>query len=166
MKRLIFIFLMACSFSANAQTDEYRKQYEEFKRKAQGEYDDFRDEANRQYADFMKQAWQQYKTLPAIPKPKDEEVRPVVMPEEDRDKPIDNTPVVIENVVSPPSPEPQPVPVAPIREQPTQEEKYVAFSFYGTECKVRFDEAGKFRLAGCDGEALAKPCLFAVWQWP
>lgn len=156
MKRLIFIFLMACSFNANAQTDEFRKQYEDFKRKAQGKYDDFRDEANRQYADFMRQAWQQYKTLPAIPKPKDEEVRPMVMPEEDRDKPIDNTPVVIENVVSPPSPEPQPLPVAPIREQPTLEEKYVAFSFYGTECKVRFDEAGKFKLAGCDGEALAK----------
>ncbi|MBP3511350.1 MAG: hypothetical protein J6K19_04835 [Prevotella sp.] len=156
MKRFISIFLLACSFNVNAQTDEFRKQYDDFKRKAQKEYVDFRNEANKQYAEFMQQAWQQYKTLPAIPKPKDEDVKPVVMPEEDKDKPIDNKPVVIEDVITPPTPKPQPVPIAPIRKQPTPEEKYVAFNFYGTECEVRFNDSEKFKLSGCDGETLAK----------
>lgn len=159
MKRFIFIFFMALSFDANAQTDEFRKSYEDFKQQARKEYDDFRDEANRQYAEFMRQAWQQYKTLPAIPKPKDEEVKPVVMPEEDKDKPIDNKPVVIEDVITPPAPKPQPVPVAPIREQPKPEEKYVVFRFYGTECRVRFNDNERFKILDCGNDALAK-----VWE--
>lgn len=156
MKRLISIILSLSALVANAQVDEFRKSYEDFKQQARKEYNDFRDEANRQYAEFMRQAWQQYKTLPAIPKPKDEEVKPVVMPEEDKDKPIDNKPVVIEDVITPPAPKPQPVPVAPIRERPKPEEKYVTFSFYGTECKVRFDDAQRFTIGDIDGNALAK----------
>lgn len=155
MKRLISIILSLSALVVNAQVDEFRKSYEEFKQQARKEYDDFRDEANRQYAEFMRQAWQQYKTLPAIPKPKDEEVKPVVMPEEDRDKPIDNKPVVIEDVITPPAPKPQPVPVAPIREQPKPEEKYVTFRFYGTECKVRFNDDERFTLGKCDNTAMA-----------
>lgn len=156
MKRLISIILSLSALVANAQVDEFRKSYEDFKHKARKEYDDFRDEANRQYAEFMRQAWQQHKTLPAIPKPKDEEVKPVVMPEEDRDKPIDNKPVVIEDVITPPAPKPQPVPVAPIREQPQPEEKHVTFLFYGTECRVRFNDNERFRVLDCSNDALAK----------
>lgn len=159
MKRLILIFFIVCSFNCNAQTDEFRKQYEDFKQQAQKEYDDFRDEANRQYAEFIRQAWQQYKTLPAIPKPKNETVPPVVMPEEDKGKPIDSKPIVIEDVITTPQPEPQPVPIAPIREQPQPEEKYLTFHFYGTECKVRFNDYQTFKVSGTDGKALAK-----IWE--
>lgn len=155
MKRLIFILFLMASLNVEAQTDEFRKSYEEFKLQAQKEYNDFRDEANRQYAEFMRQAWQQYKMLPAIPKPKDEEVKPVVMPEEDKDKPIDNKPVVIEDVITPPAPKPQPVPIAPIQEQSKPEEEYVTFRFYGTECKVRFNEDERFTLNKCDKNAMA-----------
>lgn len=153
---VVFFFLMFLHPGAFAQIDYFRKQYGAFKQQAGLKYDEFRNEANRQYADFLRKAWQQYKTLPAIPKPKDEEVRPVVMPEEDKDKPIDNKPVIIEEVIAPPAPEPQPVPIAPIRERPKPEEKYVTFRFYGTDCKVRFDEARMFSISGTDGNALAK----------
>lgn len=161
MIRFILILLSLSYVSImSAQTeDEFRKSYEGFKQQARKEYDDFRDEANRQYAEFIRQAWQQYKTLPAIPKPKDEEVKPVVMPEEDRDKPIDDKPVIIEDVITPPAPKPQPVPVAPIREQPKPEEKYVAFRFYGTECKVRFNDDERFTLGKCDKNTMA-----SVWE--
>lgn len=155
MKRLIFIFLIANSFNANAQTDEFRKKYEEFARKAQQQYNDFRGNANRKYAEFMRQAWEEYKKLPAIPKPKDEEIKPVVMPEEDRDKPINNKPVPIEVVVSPPTPQPQPEPIAPIKEQQQQKEKTIAFSFYKTEFKVRFPYDYSLALDKCDNNALA-----------
>lgn len=155
MKQFIFIFFIAYTFNANAQTDEFCKQYDDFKSKAQKEYCDFRNEANRQYAEFMRQAWQQYKALPAIPKPKDETVPPVVMPEGDRDKLIDDKPVVIEEIIMPPAPEPQPVPIVPIREKPQPEEKYVGFAFYGTDCKVRFNGDERFTLADCGNQSIA-----------
>ena len=156
MKRLILTLFFLPILVANAQVDEFRQKYDNFKRQAQENYDNFRDEANRRYADFMRQAWQQYKTLPAIPKPKDEEIRPVVMPEEDKDKPLDDKPVIIDEVVTPPAPKPQPVPVVPIKEQPVTEEQYVTFRFYGTDCKVRFDRSQMFSIGGTDGNALAK----------
>lgn len=159
MKRLIFILFLMASLSVDAQTDEFRKQYDDFKRKAQKEYSDFRDEANRHYVEFMRQAWRQYKTLPAIPKPKDEEVKPVVMPEEDRNKSIDNKPVVIEEVITPPAPEPQPVPIAPIKENPQPEEKYVSFAFYGTDCRVRFNGDERFTLTDSSNKSIAE-----VWE--
>lgn len=157
MKRFVLIFLSAYQFTAvHAQTDEFRRSYEEFKRQARQEYETFRDKANKEYAEFLKTAWQQYKTLPAIPKPKDQNVMPVVMPEEDKDKPIENNAVPIKDVVAPPQPKPQPVPVSPIREQPKPIESYVSFMFFGTECKVRFNENERFSLKGCDGNALAE----------
>ena len=139
-----------------AQTDEFRNAYDEFRRQAQEEYEDFRSEANKRYADFVRQAWQYYNVLPAIEKPKREEVPPVVMPKDDRDKPLKDTPVPIDEVVAPPpAPKPQPVPVAPIREQPQPAEQYVTFRFFGTECKVRFSDDERFRLSGCNNEAVA-----------
>lgn len=159
MKHSFLILLLLTVLSINAQTDEFSHKYEEFKRQAQQDYEDFRDEANKEYAEFMKTAWQQYKTLPAIPKPKDETVPPVVMPEEDKDKPVKNNTVPVKDVITPPYPKPQPVPVAPIREQPQPTDKYVTFCFFGTECKVRFNDKERFSLTGCDGKALA-----AAWE--
>lgn len=158
MKRLfLVIFSLCCVTAITAQSeDDFTQRYDDFKRKAQKEYSDFRDEANRQYVEFVKQAWRQYKTLPAIPKPKDEEVKPVVMPEEDRNKPIDNKPVVIEEVITPPAPEPQPVPIAPIKENPKPVEKYVSFAFYGTDCKVRFNGDEKFTLTDSSNKSIAE----------
>lgn len=156
MKRLIFILFLMASLNVDAQTDEFRKQYDDFKRKAQKKYSDFRDEANRQYVEFMRQAWRQYKTLPAIPKPKEEEVKPVVMPEEDRNKPIDNKPVVIEEVITPPAPEPQPIPIAPIKEKPQPEDKYVSFAFYGTDCGVRFNDDERFTFTDSSNKSIAE----------
>lgn len=157
-KRSICVLLGICSAAATySQIDDFRKEYDAFRQQARQKYDEFRDEANRKYADFMRKAWQQYQTLPAVPRPKDEEVSPVVMPEEDKDKPVENTPVPIKEVVAPPAPTPQPVPVAPIREQPVSEEKSVAFVFYGTECKVRFNDEERFVLPdGNSREALAQ----------
>lgn len=156
MKLSAFIFLLLPALSANAQTDEFRQKFEDFKLQAEEKYNNFRDEANRQYAEFMRQAWRQYKALPAIPKPKDEYVPPVVLPKEDEGKPIESTPVPIKDVVAPPKPKPQPVPVAPIKEQPQPVDKYVAFRFFGTECKVRFNDNEKFTLRKYGNEALAE----------
>ena len=161
MKQLFLVALWILAYSATyAQTDEFRNAYDEFRRQAQAEYEDFRNEANKRYADFVRQAWQYYNVLPAIEKPKREEVPPVVMPKDDRGKPLEDTPVTIDEMVAPPpAPKPQPVPVAPIREQPQPAEQSVTFTFFGTECKVRFSDDERFTLSGCNNEAVA-----AAWE--
>lgn len=156
MKRLLLItFLTFIVAASNAQVDEFKQKYDGFKRHAEEAYNTFRDKANRQYAEFMKQVWLQYKTLPAIPKPKDEDIPPAVMPEEDREKPIENKPVPIKDIITPPAPQPQPLPVEPIKEQPQPVEEHVTFRFFGTDCKVRFNNKDKFKLAGCGFNVLA-----------
>ena len=52
-------------------------------------------------------------------------------------------------------PEPQPKPVAPIREQSQPEENYFRFTFFQTGCKVRLDESHRFTLKDCQMNTLA-----------
>ena len=157
MRRRLFIILnIICVLSCNAQIDEARKAYEDFKKKAQQEYNDFRKQANEQYAEFLKKAWTEYKTLPAIPRPKDESEPPVVVPEEDRNKQINDNPVPIDDVVTPPTPTPQPVPISPIKEDETAKEKVVAFTYFGTNIKIRIKESSFFSLATFDNEKVAE----------
>lgn len=156
-KRKILMMIGFCLFSMNdvsAQTDKFRKMYEDFKKEAKANYDDFRKKANAQYAEFVEKAWEQFHALPSIPKPKDETVPPIILA--DKDKPIESNPVPIKDVITPPEPEPQPEPVSPIKEQPVVEESKVGFVYCGTECKVRFNDDYVFRLGGCNNEVLAE----------
>lgn len=155
--RHLFALLVISSIPlvSHAQADKFRKQYDEFKRHAMQQYNDFRNKANKDYADFLKKAWEQYGAQPPVPKPKDDTIPPVVLPKEDEDKPIDTKPVPIKDVITSPTPEPQPKPIEPIHEQP-QEDTAVDFSFYGTVCKVRYNEDLKFSLADCNNISVSK----------
>ena len=82
---ILFLGILA-STNGFAQNNNPRKTYDDFKKQALQKYSDFRTQANEQYAVFLKQAWEQYNALPAIPKPKDETVPPVTIPEEDKDR--------------------------------------------------------------------------------
>ncbi|MBQ8519993.1 MAG: hypothetical protein IJ456_01145 [Bacteroides sp.] len=147
---------IATILTTDAQTNEFKKAYEEFRRQAIKEYTDFRDKANKEYADFMRRAWEQYQALPEIPKPKDElPVPPVTFPEEDKDEPVKDTPKPYEEVVPVVEPEPQPKPVEPIREQPQPDEETFTFDFFQTTCKVRLGDKHRFALASCDMNVLA-----------
>ena len=53
--------------------------------------------------------------------------------------PVKTHPVVIDEVVAPTPPEPQPQPVEPIQEVPVVEEKTIDFTFFGTHGQVRCD---------------------------
>ena len=154
-KRVLLLAMMASVAIASFSQNDAREEYEKFRRQMMGKYDDFRSEANRKYADFLRQAWEEYKKKPAMPKPEDEKRPPVVMPDKDKGKPVEDKPVIIEGVVTPPAPQPQPKPVAPIREQPQPEDRVLNFSFYNTECKVRFPDKVAFSLGKCDKNALA-----------
>lgn len=131
---LLFAYCGICN-SQNTAIEQYNK----FKQQARQEYSDFRKKCNTEYAEFLKQAWESYQAGPVIPKPKDEIVPPVVMPDEDRDKPVEPKPVPIDTVVVPviEEPKPQPLPIAPIYENQQTTDNYLAFSFFGTDGKVR-----------------------------
>ena len=144
--------------SASLQKQKtFEDAYNEFKQQAKAEYENFRDQANREYAEFVRKAWEEYKVMPAIPKPKEKEVPPVVIDEDKRNKSIEDRPLPIKDDVipPPPAPEPQPVPVAPIKEQPKPMEKNLSFTVYGTEFKVRFNDEQRFTLKSCNNNDVA-----------
>lgn len=156
--KLSFMFVF---FSLiNKAQNTFQDTYNEFRQQVRTEYNDFRNKANQEYADFLRKAWASYQTLPAIPKPKKENVPPVIIKEEDRKKPLEDNLVVIEEEIVLPAPTPQPVPVAPIREQVQPMEQSFAFSLYGTKMQVRLDDALKFRLRDWDIESIAD-----AWEW-
>lgn len=156
----IILMFLCFSLIAQAQNDKFRKAFEDFKKQARTDYEDFRSKANRQYAEFLKEAWVHYKELPAIPKPKEKDMPPVVIDEDKQKEPIEDRPIPIEETITPPEPEPQPVPIAPIIEQPLPEEEWVSFIFYGTEMKVRFSKEQRFTLADCSESNIANAWLF------
>ena len=122
MKRYYILLLGLCMMSSiQAQDNDPRKAFDRFAQRSKQKFDDFRSRANEQYAEAMKRAWERFNAQPAVPRPKDETVPPVVLPEEDRDKPIETRPVPIKDVVTPPAPAPQPAPVSPVEERPQPE---------------------------------------------
>ena len=152
----IYLVLFVCvALNCYAQNKDYNKAYNDFKNQVQQEYNDFRTQANEQYAAFLKRAWEQYNALPAIPKPKDETVPPVIISEEDKDKPIESNPIPIKEVIAPPTPNPQPKPIAPIKEDSQPQERTVDFIYCGTKCKVRLNKDLKLSLQDCSNEQLS-----------
>lgn len=156
---LLFLLFVGTVNTIHAQEDEFRKAYEDFRKQTKVEYDDFRQKCNAEYAEFLKQAWENYKVLPAIPRPKDDTVPPVTKPKGD-DAPIENDEVPIDEVVTPPTPVPQPLPVAPIYEDKEMEGNVLAFTFFGTEANGRVPKEMCDKLTrlnnGLSGEALAE----------
>lgn len=148
-KKLILTFLFSsCSvITSSAQVDEFRKAYDEFRNQAKQEYEDFRKKANEEYAEFVRNAWAEHKTLPAKPKPIEKDVPPIVIKDEDKKRPIEDTPVVIEEEIDIPDPTPQPKPVSPIKEQEEDGVERLKFALYGTNMSVRLSESKKISLA-------------------
>ena len=155
IKILFSILLSCCAITCYPQNNDLRKAYEEFKQQTQQKYNNFRKESNEQYAMFLKQAWEKYNALPAIPQPKDEIVPPVTIPEDDNNKPIESNPIPIKEVVVPPTPSPQPTPIAPIKEESQPQERTVEFIYCGTKCQVRLSKKLNFSLHDCNNEQLS-----------
>ena len=147
----LFVFGVSTCYSQNVTPQQA---YEQFRKHANEEFDDFRKKANEQYAAFLKHAWEQYKVLPAVPKPKDETIPPVVLPKGDKDTPIESQPIPIKDVVTPPAPEPQPVPISPIKEQ-RNSTNTIEFFYCGTKCKVRIDNTISLNLSDCSNDKLS-----------
>lgn len=157
---IIFLFFIS-SLGVVSQDNTLENEYKEFRQHTIKEYSDFRRECNRAYAEFIRKVWKEYRMMPAIPVPKEKELPPVVHPEEDKTAPTIPLNEKKPDVTVVPMPEtiPQPLPIAPVKEESQPTEQYFTFMYYGTECKVRLDETHRFNLPYCNEKAVAK-----VWE--
>lgn len=158
-KRIILFSSIAilCHGIGVAQDDPFRAKYDNFSKQAKEQYDGFREQANREYANFVRQAWKEFQAKPAIPKPKEKEVPPLVKPKDDsKIAPLKSNPVKIDQeIIEVPETVPQPVPVSPIKEQQGQNTRFADFDYYGTPMQVRLPEDGLFALNAITPETTA-----------
>ena len=131
------------SDDAKGNFDSYRASLiESFygsKEKMVTEFDDFRSKAIAEYVEFVRQAWREFECEPPLPAPKDIPIPPVVIPREDRVKPVEERKVPIDEVILPLMLTPQPEPVFKIKEIPALHEDYVYFTLFGIDVKARFN---------------------------
>lgn len=161
---IVVIACMTPTVNSWGQTDlerfrkEHNSRHEEFRKQHHAEYNVFRERINREYAAFIERIWNDYRAFKGVPVPDDTPVPPVVMPEEDKDKPIEENPVVIEEVVTPVTPQPQPEPIKPISPNPTPTKKF-ATTYHGTKMEVRLDKDKQFLLPSTREENIAN-----IWR--
>ena len=155
MKHLPLILLVSlCAAPVLAQEtresirDEYMRSrgqllqdFGQERQQARQDYIEFRNRANADYADQLRAAWLQLKPQPAVPKPLDEPVPPVIYDEREQEPPTP-APVPIEEVLPAPAPEPQPEPVVPVIEQEEQRERTVTLTFHGCDVPLRVPKKG------------------------
>lgn len=166
MKRyLILMGMVLCILQGHAQNDERKAlhdAFDAFRKELHKDFENFRRQCMDEYLEFVRNPWKEFKEEKPVPKPHEDEIPPAPIPEEDKDepiedknKPIEDNPVVIEEVVEPLPVEPQPQPVEPIEVVPVVVEKYVDFTFFGTQAKVRFDLNNRVTLRGIDENSVA-----------
>ncbi len=130
----------------NPQKSKLQDSFDAFRKGLHEDFDNFRQQCMQEYAQFVRNPWVEFDHVKPVPLPKVQPVPPVVVPEEDTRPPIEDRPIVIEELVRPKPVEPQPQPVEPIEEVPVVQPKTLAFTFFGTQGRVRFDTADRVAL--------------------
>lgn len=98
-----------------AQTDdEFRKAFDDFRKQTVKDFRDFRQKANAEYADFLEKAWEDFRAMPAVEKPEEKLIPPVKLSPKDNEKPLDDSPIKIKDLIAPPPPLPRPEPISPV----------------------------------------------------
>lgn len=102
----------------------------------------------------MRQAWQEYQMTPAITKPKEKTVPPVILPIEERESPIESHPLPYDAIIPLPPVIPQPNPIEPIKVSPLPVSVYTV-AFFGSKLQFPLEEEQHFHLNSCDNETIA-----------
>ena len=158
---VLFCVLMPLGIKAQNTFEEFKKKlegdYASFRDTRNKEFEDFRNKINEEYASLLKKTWKEFNAFQGIPVPdEDKPVPPVVYPDEDKDKPIKDTPKPFDEIIPIVKPEPQPEPVVPIEETPKPPvESYYAFKFFNTSLKVRLEDKHRFTLRSCNENEIA-----------
>lgn len=163
---LLPLFMMAQgnNTSFNQYKAQKKQEFNSYKEKRRKEFEEFRRKRNEEFAEYMRRSWDGFNSKPVTPKPKDETVPPIIIPEENvQPVNIEPKPIPFENVIPVPTPKPQPQPINPIEEVPvtpvTPVQPTVSFSFFGTTNKVRFDKKYNIQLASLNENAIADAWL-------
>lgn len=162
-------FVIIPTFSVSAQEyDSFEKfnrkrqeRFDSFREQRRKEFEEFRRKRNEKFAEYIRGKWETFTPKPITPKPKDENVPPVVVPKEEP-TPVNPKPKPIPFVEVAPIPdvEPQPEPIDPIEELPiTTIHPTVTFTFFGTTEKIRFDKKNIIHLTSLNENALADAWL-------
>ena len=137
------------------QHDKVMSGFNEFRSSIMSDYESFREKIIKDYCDMLKEAWSQLEAFRGEPLPIEKQLPPVVFPEEDIDKPIQDNLKPIEEVVRPENPQPQPTPVIPVKPIQTPNPQKFSFVFLGTELTIRLDKNNMPILTSSKGEDLA-----------
>lgn len=164
MRRILFCMaFISIPLLCGAQGSSGNSFLQDFKAWRNGvltDYKQFRSKILHDYADFVRKPWSERDEKAPTPAPKDDNVPPVVAPVDIVPKPVEDKPVIIEDVVVPtPNRDPQPQPVAPIEEVPVVDVKYLDFMFFGTPAQVRFDVKDKVKMRGVRPDDIADAIL-------
>ncbi len=142
------------SKSQKEEDDPFKRDFQTWRKEMLNDYQNFRKKMLEDYADFVRNPWERTKLSPAEEKPKDEDIKPIVInrkggkpvvPDFDqKDKEMEQPPVI--SIMPLPQPLPTPEPVVPIKENQNVIEPYRSFVFYGTRMKVRWSDDCAFKL--------------------
>lgn len=150
--RMLSLILMIFMTIEAAYSQSFLEQYQNFKKEVESKYTSFREDCNKEYAQFLLTAWDWYEGNAPLPLPKDE--NPI--PPKPYDGRENETPIVINPIdVNPIEETPQPKPIEPIKEQPTPDDEYFSFDFYGNKCKVRMPEFANIKNADCTPKSIS-----------
>lgn len=149
--------MILVSYSVLAQS-KAKTEYENFKEYAISSYSDFRDRVNKEYAKLVEQAWKWYVVKPVITKPKEKLLPPVVIQDNDQIEVVDN-PIIIQKIINTPEIVPQPIPIAPIKEDLKSLDNTITINLYGTNFSVRVPNDVEFRMDDISNVEVAK-----VWK--
>lgn len=158
MKTIILYWLIFCATTLPGMAQDNkttRERYEEFRRQAISEHESFRKKCNKEYAEFMRKAWKEFEMGPALPKPKEKTVPPIVLPIEEQGRPIKSRPIPFKDILPPPVVKPQPQPVEPVKPQPLPVTKPYTVHYFGTELRVSLTGSERFQLPQCTDNALS-----------
>lgn len=146
---------------ANESFEEFKKrkqmEFSNYREQRNKEFEEFRRQRNEEFAKFLRERWSPVEPHPAVPKPKDDTVPPVVIPDDDK-KPVSPpapNPVPYDEVLPVPRPEPQPQPVEPIEEIPEPVVSRQKFTFFGTACSVRFNPEKRIKIKTLNENGIA-----------
>lgn len=149
MRRFITAILTIVVTAAAVADDGFEK----FVKSIHQEFETFRSNIMSEYADFVANPWESFDETAPVPAPAPTPVPPIDY--EPAPAPIEDRPVVIEEIVRPAPPTPQPVPVEPIEPEPVVTQRTLDFTYYGTADKVRLDTSALPSLRGSNERAVA-----------
>lgn len=137
---------LAMAGHAQLNTRGLHGAFDDFRKELHNDYEGFRQEATSQFIEFVRDKWKEFEAVEPVRKPVEKEIPPVVIPEEEKSKPIEDKPIVVEDTIKVIPEEPQPQPIEPVEEIPVIDDAYYTFSFYGSSLKVRYDRTQVFKL--------------------